>query len=118
MLSFIPLLAWVITIPSTQAQTVEAECGSAARSSILSDELYNSADVAGNILPAIRDTICPFGEDAYCRLEGDTCTFEATMETGSSTYVSITVSVTDEISAGQSGSLRPCPTVLVHLSQP
>ncbi|KAF2277673.1 uncharacterized protein EI97DRAFT_457658 [Westerdykella ornata] len=104
---FISLLAYTRV---AQSQTIQAQCGNADRSSIISDALFNSAEVSSKVLPALRDTICPFDHESYCALYPQ-CTF-STFITENGQEVQITINKTEDISPGNNGQLKPCNDVM------
>ncbi|KAF2113680.1 hypothetical protein BDV96DRAFT_647931 [Lophiotrema nucula] len=64
-------------------QLVTAQtCGSDARNTVISDDLFQSAELRDKGLPIMRDILCDFALESFCQGEGGDCTFSTTVGSG------------------------------------
>ncbi|KAF2108594.1 hypothetical protein BDV96DRAFT_605646 [Lophiotrema nucula] len=71
------IVTLVACAAGVMSQDVSVTCGSTARDTIISDELFQSSKMRDVFLPALRDRICDFGLESYCRNIGSTCALKA-----------------------------------------
>lgn len=93
------------------SQDVSVSCGSTARSSVISDAAFQSANVQNGAMTGLRDTICNFKPEGAC--VGGLCVLSVVIRDGNND-ISLRMNKTLTIGPnGGSASLGPCSNVMV-----
>jgi hypothetical protein len=118
-MSFKQILPFIapFVISFISAQDIQVQCGDGARSKTIPDSVYNDYDITKVVLPALRDTICPFDDQGYCALF-NFCVFSTTITPPNGAPILLTINKSTEIQPGGSGNFGPCNTVMVCLPRP